>query len=711
MKLKASEYTDERIRLVDEFINAIKIIKIYCWEHPFSKKIKEARRKEIAKIKKSFYIFSILLSFSSVSKIIVYIILATFYVSGGIVTDTIAFLCLSVFNQIAVLYSKFFPLFILTSSNFLTTMKRIDKFLSLEEKDEILHDENEEIKTDKEHFLLIKNMTACFSAIERGIDNLIYLGDDKSRIKSSSNAKKNVKLFDVLKNINFNCKQSELVIVVGPVGSGKSSLFQAILSEIKIRQGSIEVNGKLSYASQESWIFGGTIRENILFDSEFDQERYEKVIKVCALERDLKLFADGDETFIGERGIVLSGGQKARVSLARALYYDADIYLLDDPLSAVDLHVAKHLFKNAIKDFLKNKTVILITHQLNYIKHTDKVLFIKDGKQLAFDQSKNCLKKLIDEPESDFTKFIGNCTLIRDQRKQSITEDLLLEKRSISLESIFDDKLFEKNQLNEIKMMEKERRLKEEDDHVASISKIYLSYFRYGNIFLFSCVIFLGFGGSQFFSTSSDYFLKLWSDFIKIPANLNSTSNINSTFKSNDNEFLRNLISQNTVYIYSGLILCLCLYSYLRSSSFALVICRASASIHENLFNKIVRAQMKFFQDNSVGILLNRFSRDIGILDNDLFYFFHSLIELIFNDVFMVFVMAFSNIFLLFPVCILLICLFYYRKFYINTAKKLQTLEGVGKSPVIQHLSSTLNGLNTVRAFGKEKEFIKKFNK
>ena len=706
MRLKASEYTDERIRLVDEFINAIKIIKIYCWEHPFAKKIKKARKKEVAKIRNSFYVFSISISFfSSISKIIVYIILATFYVSGGIVTDKIAFLCLSVFSQLTILYSKYFPNTILRTSNFLITMKRINKFLSLEEKNEILDDKNDQVKKDQKYNLSIKNMTACFSVIEKDSPN--YLNNKSSNQTAIT---KNAKLIDVLKNINFNCKQGELVIVVGPVGSGKSSLFQAILSELKIRKGSIQVNGKLSYAPQDSWIFGGTIRENILFDSEFDQERYDKVIEVCALERDLKLFADRDESFIGERGIVLSGGQKARVSLARALYYDADIYLLDDPLSAVDSNVAKHLFRNAIKKFLKNKIVILITHQLNYIKYADKILFIKEGEQLAFGQSENCLKKLRNESESDFTKFISNSISIQDLQKQSIGEDLFSEERSLSLESL-EPIFYANEQLNEIKIMEKERRLKEEDDHVSSISKIYLSYFRYGNILLFSFVIFLGFGGSQFFSTSSDYFLKLWSDYIKIPANFNSTSNLNSTFKSDDNEFLKNLISQNVVYIYSGLILCLCLYSYLRSSLFAMVICRASASIHENLFNKIVRAQMKFFYDNSVGILLNRFSRDIGILDNEMYYYFHVLIEVTLNDVVIFFVMTFSNVFLLFPICIFLICLFYYRKFYINTAKKLEILEGVGKSPVLQHLSSTLNGLNTIRAFAKENDFIEKFNR
>ena len=753
MRLAAAEHTDERIRLVDEFINAIKIIKIYCWEHPFAKKVEEARRKEISKIRKSLYIYAVSVGlFASATKVIVFIVLVSYYFGGGAISDTVVFLTLSVFNQVTFLVTIFIPHFILTSSNFWISCKRINKFLTLEEKTPLDDttivnnvkdclgiksikqngNNNSDIKnsTTKEYDLSIKNMTASFNVIE-GVENPTYLDNDKS--SNSSKSTKSVKLFNVLKNINFDCKQGELVIVVGPVGSGKSSLFQAILSELQIREGSIDVNGRLSYAPQEPWVFGGTIRENILFDSEFDKEKYEDVIKVCALERDLTLFADGDETFIGERGIVLSGGQKARINLARALYYDADIYLLDDPLSAVDSHVAKHLFKNAISDYLKFKTVILITHQLNYIKYANKVLFIKDGEQVLFDNSKNCLKMLVSEPASDFTVFIGNCASIQDQQRKprtressrrlsaslvstsliSITQSLL--EKSVSLENlepiVYDEK-DEQDQLKEIKKMEKERRLQEEDDKVRFVYKAYLSYFRYGNILLFGPLLIFGFGGGQFFATLTDYFLKLWADYVKSPENLNSTAiTLNSTLNSNDNDFLKELIFENVVYFYAALISCFFIFCLARIVIHAIFSMRASVSIHKNLFERIVRAKMKFFYENPVGILLNRFSRDIGIVDDELWGSFYDFIEIAFNDIVIFFIMIFSNSFLLVPVSIFLVLVITYRTFYIRTARSLETLEGVGKSPVVQHLSSTLNGLTTVRAFKKEEAFIKKFNR
>ena len=432
--------------------------------------------------------------------------MVTFWSSGGQISETIAFITLSTFNQCTFLITIFVPHFILCLSNFMISIRRISRFLSLDEKEDLQDEriaskiissvkDSMKIKNGrnlnnnqngylpdgagKEFDLVITDMTACFSMIE-GVENPSFLDDSD---KANLEGEKSVKLFNVLKNINIACRPGELVIVVGPVGCGKTSLLQVILSELRIREGTVQVNGRLSYATQENWIFGGTIRENILFDSEFDPDRYEEVIRVCALERDLTLFADGDRTQIGERGIALSGGQKARISLARALYFDADIYLLDDPLSAVDAHVSKHIFKNAISDYLKQKTVILVTHQLGFIRFADRVLFLrKDGEQALYEHSRRAMKRLVDEPDSEFARFIGDYSAQqqpsrsrRDSSRtitsslQSITQALLPRKNSImfeALEPIVYDEEEEKNQLKEIKKLEKEKRIQEEDDKV-----------------------------------------------------------------------------------------------------------------------------------------------------------------------------------------------------------------------------------------------------
>jgi len=158
----------------------------------------------------------------------------------------------------------------------------------------------------------------------------------------------------------------------------QSTLLNAILGELPLVYGNCRVQGKVAYAPQEAWIFSGTIRENILCGSQYNEQRYRQVMEAAALERDFTLLPKGDQTFMGERGISLSGGQKARVNLARCLYVDADVYLMDDPLSAVDTHVGRHLFDKAINGFLKDKIRILVTHQLQYLKDVDKILVLKE---------------------------------------------------------------------------------------------------------------------------------------------------------------------------------------------------------------------------------------------------------------------------------------------------------------------------------------------
>lgn len=171
-----------------------------------------------------------------------------------------------------------------------------------------------------------------------------------------------------------------LCAIVGQVGSSKSTLLNVILGELSVDGGSLIVNGSISYASQEPWLFEGSVRSNIIFVEDFDEQRYNKVIEVCALERDFKLLPQGDATIVGEQGSSLSGGQKARVNLARAIYKQSDIYLLDDPLSAVDTHVGKHIFEKCVKEFLGDKICVLVTHQLQYLKNVKHVVLMNRGK-------------------------------------------------------------------------------------------------------------------------------------------------------------------------------------------------------------------------------------------------------------------------------------------------------------------------------------------
>ena len=185
-----------------------------------------------------------------------------------------------------------------------------------------------------------------------------------------------------LKDINLSVKERKLIAVVGVVGSGKSSLLSCLLGDMTKMSGSVNISGTLAYVPQQAWIQNVTLKQNILFTSKYEESRYNRIIEASALTSDIKILAGGDETEIGEKGINLSGGQKQRVSLARAIYADSDIYLLDDPLSAVDSHVGKHIFDEVIgpNGLLKHKTRVLVTHKISLLPQVDMIVVMQDGR-------------------------------------------------------------------------------------------------------------------------------------------------------------------------------------------------------------------------------------------------------------------------------------------------------------------------------------------
>jgi ATP-binding cassette subfamily C (CFTR/MRP) protein 4 len=193
----------------------------------------------------------------------------------------------------------------------------------------------------------------------------------------------------ILNGGDFSAQMGKLIGIIGAAGSGKSTLLQTILKEVDLIEESVNVRGVVSYAPQEPWFFSASIRKNILFGKAMNREKYHEVVmKVCALEHDLSVLPFGDGTLVGEQGTMMSGGQKARIRLARAIYRDADIYLLDDPLSAVDAHVILHIFNECIVKYLKDKCVILVTHQVQYLKDLPRVCQLNEGNLCSLKKSK-----------------------------------------------------------------------------------------------------------------------------------------------------------------------------------------------------------------------------------------------------------------------------------------------------------------------------------
>ena len=341
---------------MNEILNGMKVLKLYAWEIPFMKRIAEIRDKEVKFLKFSAILAGVINFTFCMSPFLITIATFTSYVlldpENHVLTPSKVFVSVSLFNLLRIPLTLF-PWVIKETITMMVSVRRITDFLNA---DELENDgTSNQIEVSKDH-VKIENATFTWS------------GDTEKA---------------QLKNVSFSVPKGSLTAIVGAVGSGKSSLLQAIIGEMKKVNGQININGSLAYVPQQAWIQNMSLKDNILFSKPYNESVYKSVIQGCALEADLSLLSSRDETEIGENGINLSGGQKQRVSLARAVYFDADIYLLDDPLSAVDAHVGKHIFENVIHKntgLLSNKTKIWVTNQVSYLANVDQVIYLKDGK-------------------------------------------------------------------------------------------------------------------------------------------------------------------------------------------------------------------------------------------------------------------------------------------------------------------------------------------
>lgn len=346
-RLKVANRSDQRIKNMTELINGIQVIKMYAWEKPFEKLIQALRKHEVSAIRiclllKAVYfsLFVFIDRLASFATIICYVLLG-YHITADKVYSLAQF-----FYVMQISIAVGFPQGINSGAEILVTVKRLQEFLTLQEK-------------GLNHVLSAPQSTEiCISL------NNVNAAWVPNKWKFS--------------NITINIPSGSLCIIIGPVGSGKSSILSLILEELIPSSGTVRKLGEVSYASQDPWIFVGSVRENILFGKPYIRERYREVVRVCALEKDFQLFPYGDKTIVGERGVSLSGGQRARINLARAVYRKADIYMLDDPLSAVDTHVSKHLFQECVKNYLQKRTRILVTHQTHFLKDADYIIIVHD---------------------------------------------------------------------------------------------------------------------------------------------------------------------------------------------------------------------------------------------------------------------------------------------------------------------------------------------
>ncbi|XP_024281413.2 ATP-binding cassette sub-family C member 4 isoform X1 [Oncorhynchus tshawytscha] len=670
---KTAALTDNRIRTMNEVVSGIRIIKMYAWEKPFSALVNDVRRKEISKIMSSSYLRGLnMASFFAASKIIVFITFTVYVLLGNTISASRVFVAVSLYGAVRLTVTLFFPSAIEKLSETRISVRRIKTFLLL---DEIVKSKHGFLQEEKQE-----------PNVE--IQDLICYWDTSQDAPS-------------LQNLSLTVKSEQLVAVIGPVGAGKSSLLSAILGELPHDKGVLKVKGQLTYASQQPWVFPGTIRSNILFGKALHPQKYEKVLRACALKRDMELLPDGDLTVIGDRGATLSGGQKARVNLARAVYQDADIYLLDDPLSAVDAEVGRHLFEQCICGILKNKPRILVTHQLQYLQAANQILVLKEGHMVARGTYSELQRSGVDftsllKREEEGPQAPGVETESRSPCSRTLSQNSEVS-HTTSIRSVKDG--------TEQLPAEPVQTVVEESRSEGTIGVgLYVKYLKAGaNILVLIGVVLLQFLAQAAYILQ-DWWLAYWAgeqEKLNVNGTVTVQNGVNVTEQLNLDFYLG---------IYAGLTGATLIFGFARSLVMFNVLVKAAQSLHNRMFNSILRTPVRFFDVNPIGRVLNRFSKDIGQLDAALPWTFVDFIQIFLQIIGVVAVAASVIPWILIPLVPLVIVFLFLRRYFLQTSRDVKRLESTTRSPVFSHLSSSLQGLWTIRAFRAEERFQNTFD-
>ncbi|TFY83303.1 hypothetical protein EWM64_g713 [Hericium alpestre] len=508
-----------------------------------------------------------------------------------------------------------------------------------------------------------------------------------------------------LEDINLTVRKGELVGILGRVGAGKTSLLSAIIGDMYRADGEFRVYGTIAYAPQNPWIMSATIKDNILFFHEYDETFYNLVLDACALRPDLELMPDGDLTEVGERGIALSGGQRARISLARVVYARADLVLLDDVLAAVDSHVARHVFDQVIGPYglLASKARILVTNSISFVRHFDNIVYLRRGIVLE----SGPYGKLIADSDSELSKLIrghgntsvtpsgsatpytagGSATPINSQMTTPGTpmEDITLttEKIETLADKLERKKSFQRaNVVKEITLRSASMKgqTKEYSAQGRVKTEVYWRYIKAASKAGFALFL-LGTILQQAMGIFANVALKSWGEH-----NRQSGSNRDA------GKFLAiyGLLSLSST-ILSGL-----------AAVILWVLCslRSSKQLHDSMLYSVMRAPLSFFELTPSGRILNLFSRDVYVVDQVLARVIQSMFRTLVQCAGIIAVIGVS--FPAFLIAVPPLAWFYAEvmKYYLATSRELKRLDAVSRSPIFAWFSESLNGISTIRAFG-----------
>uniref|UniRef100_A0A670I6Q0 ATP binding cassette subfamily C member 8 n=1 Tax=Podarcis muralis TaxID=64176 RepID=A0A670I6Q0_PODMU len=659
------EYSNERLKKTNEMLRGIKLLKLYAWEHIFHSSVEETRQKEMTSLR-AFALYTSISIFMNAA-IPIAAVLITFVVHAHLFENadfspSVAFASLSLFHILVT------PLFLLSSVvrstvKALVSVQKLSEFLSSEE----IGEEHDKCCTCVNVLLNVYLLSATVSG---------------SGLTICSKFKLQIKLFFVT--------AGQLTMIVGQVGCGKSSLLLGILGEMQKVSGNVIWNSpsvvfclfvsrkreSVAYASQKPWLLNATVEENITFESPFNTQRYKAVIDACSLQPDIDILPHGDQTQVGERGINLSGGQRQRISVARALYQHTNVVFLDDPFSALDIHLSDHLMQEGILNMLRNdkRTVVLVTHKLQYLPHADWIIAMKDGTI----QREGTLKD-IQKSESELFEHWKTLMNRQDQdlEKATVLDRTNLQRTKNSQETLLQDEEEDEDEIPE----------SDDDDNLSSVlhQRAKMPWRACGKYlssagFLLLPLLVLSQLLKHSVMVSIDFWLAQWTyDAIAFKVGIFS------------------------ILCCLGIILCL-----VTSIAVEWTGLKVAKKLHCFLLNKIILAPMRFFETTPLGSILNRFSADCNTIDQHIPATLECLSRSTLLCLSALAVISYvTPVFLIALVPLAVIC-YFIQKYFRVASRDLQQLDDSTQLPLLSHFSETVEGLTTIRAFRYESRFKQK---
>lgn len=688
---------DKRVKLTSEILNAIKSMKFYAWEKPMLERLHEIRNGQELQTQAQIGIkvAACLLIWQSIPDWVSVGVYGTFGIYSKVtLTPDLIFSSLALFNKL-LLPIVSIPFLVIQLGQVKVYLQRVEYFFGLSELEKQVK-RSEKSLQKKNEAVSIKNAS------------FFWKKKDAENPRPESNF--------ALKDINFTAKVGELTCLVGKVGSGKTSLLKSIIGELPISEGSsyLKVAGSVAYCSQNAWILNSSIKGNILFGKRFNEDFYNETIDACQLRPDLQTLPNGDETIVGDKGIALSGGQKARLSLARAVYARADIYLLDDILSAVDSYVGRKIIDAVLssKGLLASRTVVLATNSVKVLQEAKSIYFIKDGSitehgsfaslkskggetaqlisefsakekndNFASEADASLDVKPVSQPQTLNSEVLSSI----DQTDAPITPDVLETVTSYqdleraSFES-FDHDIEDDVHKDVAENTSDENRAKG-GINKSVVSKL-VKACKFQNVALWLGFIIL----ASFLGIASNLILKLWSE-----RNLKAGSNVRLPF------YLSLYASCGVLQTLTSLVATYVLWAY--------CIINCSRYFHDRLAHNVVRAPMSFFDTTPTGRILNRFTADISVTDNAVVGSLAALIQLSVLALVQFFTLV-VNLPIISIVLLILVILFRgYRNWYIPASRELKRLEAALKSPIVSHFQESIEGVETLRAYNETDRF------